>query len=110
MLASATARKEAYIIYNRGDTALSVRGDAFTLWVTAEGILPLCGLHCSRGDTATLWVTAEGILALSVCQRGDTATLWVTAEGILPLSVCQRIHTMYIYIRAAYWGVNLFKT
>ena len=53
-------------------------------------------LGYSRGDTATLWVIAEGILPLSVIQRGcyhfqgysrgDATTLWVMTEGILPLS------------------------
>ena len=63
------------------------RGDATTLRVTAEGILPLP--VCQRGEIATLGVTGVGILPLSVCQRGNTATLWVTAVGILPLSVCK---------------------
>ena len=65
-------------------------GDTASLWVTAEGILPVFGLqqrgYCqslgySRGDTASLWVTAEGILPLSVCQRGDTATVCLSERG-----------------------------
>ena len=46
-------------------------------------------LGYSRGDATTLRVTAEGILPLPVCQRGDTATLWVATGGVLPLPVCK---------------------
>ena len=88
------------------------RGDATTLRVTAEGILPLpvqyvregilplCGLqqggycHCLsvRADSLTLWVTSEGILLLYVCQRGDTVTVCLSERGY-----CQSVGYTVLY-------------
>ena len=102
------------------------RGDSATLWVTAEGILPLSDFQrgCynfqgySRGDATTLWVTAEGMLPLSqlgYCRR-DTSTVCLS-EGMLPLvwlqqrghclsvteyTPCISIYTIYLYKYTVY--------
>ena len=91
------------------------RGDTATLWVTAEGILPLSQLGNSRRDTATVCLS-EGMLPLSRLQqrgcyhslgyrRGDTATLWVTAEGILPCTlwdIAEGILPLSVFQRVCY--------
>ena len=97
--------------YSRGYTATLLVTAKATVCLSERGYCHSVGYtrgykYChsvaySRGETAIVCLSERGYCHSLGSSRGDIATVCLSKNTH---------HVYIIYIRAAYWGVNLFKT